>query len=54
VYATERETTIAGTNHTYWQMSGLVDLTDSSKRGVESDSWGTVKALYWVAGQSGR
>jgi hypothetical protein len=44
-YVAGRDSVVGGLTKTYWQMIGQQDLTNSGKA-VESNSWGSVKALF--------
>ncbi len=48
VYAAARDTVINGSEQTYWQMIGMTDLTGPVKQAGETETWGSVKALYWI------
>jgi len=48
IMAAARDTTIGGTEHTYWQMIGQQDLSNGTKIGVENTAWGELKAMFWI------
>jgi len=45
IYARTHEAEVDGTTIAYYLMAGMVDLT-GYRKGVESEAWGSVKALY--------
>jgi hypothetical protein len=48
MYAAATDTTIGGTDHTFWQMAGQLDRTGFAKSGNQNVAWGAIKALYWI------
>lgn len=48
LYVADADTVIDGTSHTYWQLSGLQDLTGNGFKKIADISWGEIQALYWV------
>jgi hypothetical protein len=50
-YMTVRDSTALGETHPYYQLAGVVDLTDAvamgpADKGSESSSWGSIHALF--------
>jgi hypothetical protein len=49
LFAAASDTTIGGQDFTYWQLSGMRDLTGYLVKDVATSSLGSVKAMFWVA-----
>lgn len=50
-YMTERDSTALGETHPYYQLAGVVDLTDDVAMGpavkaAESSAWGSIHAVF--------
>ncbi len=45
-YVAGRDSLHEGSPRIYWQLLGVLDLTDSFRKGSELDNWGSVKALW--------
>jgi len=53
LFVAEADTVISGTNHTYWQLIGLRDLTGNFRKESETQSWGSIQALFWTPAEDG-